>query len=544
MSSEDSNSKEKPKDGISIVNERIAKRATKVPTGAKASIPGIQTVSVGDNSSDVVATKQSTGKKAVVPGAVHEVKERRSKRVPESGSTDVVATKQPTGDKAVVPGAVHATKERRSKRVPVSETSNTGSEPSEEAIVPGAVATTKERRSKRVSSSASSQEVNISKAKERDEEIELEPEAEGVEANIAISAPIITAVAASEFEIPKDKEISNRYNLDPVLEMPNDVGTYDKGGVGLENEDLIEAIAIDSDEEEGAVVAEIVDVNQRKEFQKKCTLIAVVIVLLIGAGATAAALLITKEETTQDTTSEAPSASPTSSSLPTNKIYLEEILLSTGTSDGKVLDDTSSPQYKAMFWLSEEDALRVTPDSSNFLQRFALAVLYYSTNGDEWTKCSKNADDCEEEPYLSDKHECEWHGSTCTDGNALDQLIIVTNNMEGTMPDEIGLLQSLTRLSLNVNTLRGTLPSNIGSLSKLTTFTMTDNSMTGSLPEELFDVTALSTLQLGRNLFNGKISSNISKLINLTGLYLFENFLEGNLNAISTLSKLRKSSTD
>ena len=461
MSSEDSNSKEKPKDGISIVNERIAKRATKVPTGAKASTPGIQSVSVEDNSSDVVATKQPTGKKAVVPGAVHEVKERRSKRVPESGSTDVVATKQstgdkavvpgavhatkerrskrvpesgstdvvatkqPTGDKAVVPGAVHATKERRSKRVPVSETPNTGSEPSEEAIVPGAVATTKERRSKRVSSSASSQEVNISKAKDRDEEIELEPEAEGVEANIAISAPIITAVAASEFEIPKDKEISNRYNLDPVLEMPNDVGTYDKGGVGLENEDLIEAIAIDSDEEEGAVVAEIVDVNQQKEFQKKCILIAVVIVLLIGAGATAAALLITKEETTQDTTSEAPSASPTSSSLPTNKRYLEEILLSNGTSDGKVLDDTSSPQYKAMFWLSEEDALRVTPDSSNFLQRFALAVLYYSTNGDEWTKCSKDADDCDNKKhYLSDKHECNWYGSTCADGDALDELNI------------------------------------------------------------------------------------------------------------------------
>lgn len=50
--------------------------------------------------------------------------------------------------------------------------------------------------------------------------------------------------------------------------------------------------------------------------------------------------------------------------------------------------DTNSPQSLALRWLIDDDSLYTCPDDSNLVQRYVMAVFYYSTSGDEWNECS------------------------------------------------------------------------------------------------------------------------------------------------------------
>ena len=81
------------------------------------------------------------------------------------------------------------------------------------------------------------------------------------------------------------------------------------------------------------------------------------------------------------------------------------------------LDDPNSPQSQALNWMttpqsddegggSNGASIVTSPDAKSvewrIIQRYALAVLYYSTNGNEW----KN-----QYGYLDvNKHECDWGG--------------------------------------------------------------------------------------------------------------------------------------
>lgn len=59
-------------------------------------------------------------------------------------------------------------------------------------------------------------------------------------------------------------------------------------------------------------------------------------------------------------------------------------------SDPASLADTSTPQYQAAVWVADTDPLRVPlpkdgQDTSEFVQRYALTLLYMSLNGPNWT---------------------------------------------------------------------------------------------------------------------------------------------------------------
>jgi hypothetical protein len=91
--------------------------------------------------------------------------------------------------------------------------------------------------------------------------------------------------------------------------------------------------------------------------------------------------------------------------------------------DPILLRDPTSIQGKAANWLIGEDELLVCPDDEKLIQRFALAVIYFATNGDAWLQCSANplaTDFCGlEDPFigasrfLSAENECEWAGIKC-----------------------------------------------------------------------------------------------------------------------------------
>ena len=94
-----------------------------------------------------------------------------------------------------------------------------------------------------------------------------------------------------------------------------------------------------------------------------------------------------------------------------------------GSAMAQNLWNDSTPQGKAIRWLAEEDGLEVDPaDSEVLVQRYALAVISYSTGG---KTCIDKAH------FLSKMSVCDWNeldeddyafrtylGTNCTDGNS------------------------------------------------------------------------------------------------------------------------------
>jgi hypothetical protein len=99
-------------------------------------------------------------------------------------------------------------------------------------------------------------------------------------------------------------------------------------------------------------------------------------------------------------------------------------------------NNTESPYVKALQWITHEDPLQILPESTNFIQRYVLAYMYYATSVDRpWSSCTKatsnETDDCiflktisadgqdvAEIPWkrwLGNTSECDWAGISCND---------------------------------------------------------------------------------------------------------------------------------
>jgi hypothetical protein len=90
----------------------------------------------------------------------------------------------------------------------------------------------------------------------------------------------------------------------------------------------------------------------------------------------------------------------------------------------------TSAQFAAFEWLVNNDQAQVCPDDElDVKQRYVGAVLYFSTQGDNWLNCnSANAPTVNacpaQERYLSSGDICGWFGSECNDGGELIRLSV------------------------------------------------------------------------------------------------------------------------
>jgi hypothetical protein len=135
--------------------------------------------------------------------------------------------------------------------------------------------------------------------------------------------------------------------------------------------------------------------------------------------------------------------SPSPSSLPTVACNLNqdtrELLIRiflNRVSDSETLEALGTPQNSAFNWLLNEDSAYLCPQEPNLVQRYVLAVHYFSTRGNRWFQCSApaNFDDPESvaqandactivaEPgtrvnnsfaWLTGASECQWGGIAC-----------------------------------------------------------------------------------------------------------------------------------
>ena len=174
-------------------------------------------------------------------------------------------------------------------------------------------------------------------------------------------------------------------------------------------------------------------------------------------------------------------------------------------------------------------------------QRYATAVLYYSTNGPNW-----ETNNLWLEPGV---HECDFVGVTCElrpipaftlreamemgpkdeipkhdDGSVdttMERMIVAIdlpeNKMTGNIPREIMALPYLTRLGLWSNEIEGSLPSQLGELKLLSSLLLDDNSLTGYIPSQLGELDELTDLSLGYNEgIGGRIRSNLCEIRSIT----------------------------
>ena len=132
------------------------------------------------------------------------------------------------------------------------------------------------------------------------------------------------------------------------------------------------------------------------------------------------------------------------------------------------------PQKKALDWLVFDDVVLTSTEieammegiehSNNndddigvpifpLVQRYALMVLFFGTNGELWS----------DKPWsdLTTVNECDFMGVNCgyDHQGEVDGLDLQYRKLRGRLPDEVGLLKQLATVNLMSNNLEGSIPS-------------------------------------------------------------------------------------
>jgi Leucine-rich repeat (LRR) protein len=289
-------------------------------------------------------------------------------------------------------------------------------------------------------------------------------------------------------------------------------------------------------------------VPQPSYFRPRNLLIAVAILLVIVAGGVAGAVVATNGGGGSDdgdraltlfpTTSpgaglptQSPSASPSTvpSSAPSafelerfQEIFLPESQVA--------LAEANSPQTLALNWLGT-NADVATFSNEKRLQRFALATLYFATDGDMW---SLGSVDNGSNGWLSDEDECDWYtkalGATfvCF-GGKYQTINMKDNGLSGNLPAELILLTDLLSIQMGGNELSGALPTGLGVLTNLRSIQMDGNELSGSIPTSYGLLTDLRIVLLLDNFLFGPLPAELGDWRKLQSLDLSINFLTGQI---------------
>jgi hypothetical protein len=181
----------------------------------------------------------------------------------------------------------------------------------------------------------------------------------------------------------------------------------------------------------------------------------------------------------------------------------------------QILEDPTTPQYRARAVLDVDTidtSTAVTEDDVSDLvtrvaERYALATLYYALGGEAW-KNSVN--------WATDIHTdiCQWYGITCTTGGSMrvQHISLADNGLSGTLPPEIGILESVETLDLQKNWIAGDIPKSVGGLKKLRQVRLGFNKLTNTsqgVLEPFYPIgDIVQELELNDNLFEGPLPDN------------------------------------
>ena len=248
------------------------------------------------------------------------------------------------------------------------------------------------------------------------------------------------------------------------------IDDVENGGESNTNE-LVDAELVDQESDRRRIQETLQDVLQTQDAVKVvdleaedrlkrsrqrrnlCIYLAIGIILtVVIVVAVVVSVKKSQERLSQQPPTEMPSESPTAA--PTSRIsavqmYIEDAFETTIPS---IDDDPSSPQARAVKWLTEVDTTTTFPfeseeDEYAFYDRYVVAVFAYSTNYEDWTDNTNWMD--------GGISSCEWKGLSCNDDGRISVLDLAVNNLSGNIPTEIGFLDNLDFVFLFRNSLEG-----------------------------------------------------------------------------------------
>ena len=124
-------------------------------------------------------------------------------------------------------------------------------------------------------------------------------------------------------------------------------------------------------------------------------------------------------------------------------------------------------------------------------------------------------------------------GTIPTEIGLLDSLVVLqisSNEFTGQLPSEVGNLQQLEALLISRQGLDSTIPTEIGLLhSSLSSFQAKGTGLKGTIPDSVYELSKLRVLDLANNFLTGSISSEISLLTSLYRLGLDDNGFGGDI---------------
>ncbi|CAJ1947827.1 unnamed protein product [Cylindrotheca closterium] len=221
-----------------------------------------------------------------------------------------------------------------------------------------------------------------------------------------------------------------------------------------------------------------------------------------------------------------PTTSATSSPTGSPAEVLRQLLLRISTGETMLLINIpGTPQNRAYEWLHQD------PNFTNYLerrlvQRFALAVMYYSTTQPEDAQESMQT-------WMSyDSNECTWFNSwfenrlACGSDDIYKFLTLRNLNLVGTIPSELAFLSKLNSLTLSNNGLSGSIPKEFGEWDSLENLDLRGNYLTGRIPE-FKNIPNIKNITMNWNWLEGNVPPSVTKLDQLLHLDLTENSLFG-----------------
>ena len=113
----------------------------------------------------------------------------------------------------------------------------------------------------------------------------------------------------------------------------------------------------------------------------------------------------------------------------------------------------------------------------------------------------------------------------------LETLNLTNAGLSGSIPAELGAMESLRVLRLNDNELSGPIPPELGNLGSLTELLLSGNQLSGPIPPELGNLASLNSLFIGNNQFSSPIPPELGGLTALTDLYFRNGGLTGPIPA-------------
>ncbi|CAB9509434.1 Leucine Rich Repeat [Seminavis robusta] len=235
------------------------------------------------------------------------------------------------------------------------------------------------------------------------------------------------------------------------------------------------------------------------------------------------------------------------------------------TSTIERLEEPSSPQYQAYQWLKDDPNL-TSFTTARVIQRFAAATLYYATQGDQWDSNDGPVTVSFGLPGMDgfkvnvtaskwldyNSHECSWLSFPVFEGveregegqwlcpdydpnvptstGSFINLNLFNNNLNGTLPPELGLLTTLEQVHLYRNPqLQGEIPSEVGLLTNLHYWSCRACKLSGRVPSEIGLLTKLTYLNTFRNLHTDALPAPVWRLPRLQLLRIGQNEISGRI---------------